>query len=106
MMGIAGVCFNIHFGAILKNLRKPNESESRVPFGGLFKYVTSANYFGECIEWFGFALAASGNKIVGYSWPMFTFANLFPRAVQSHRWYKKKFDNYPNDRKIFFPFIL
>ena len=33
-------------------------------------------------------------------------ANLFPRAISHHRWYKNKFDNYPKNRKAIIPGII
>uniref|UniRef100_A0A915EBN0 Pre-mRNA-splicing factor SPF27 n=1 Tax=Ditylenchus dipsaci TaxID=166011 RepID=A0A915EBN0_9BILA len=30
---------------------------------------------------------------------LFTIANTMPRAIEHHRWYQQKFDNYPKDRK-------
>ena len=51
--------------------------------GGLFEYVSGANYFSECVEWTGFAIAC-------WSWPslvmaLFTIMFLCPRALQYHR---------------------
>ena len=51
--------------------------------GGMFEYVSSANYFGECLEWAGYGVAC-------WSWAgvvMAVFTTLFlgPRALQHHR---------------------
>jgi hypothetical protein len=37
---------------------------------------------------------------------LWTFANLVPRAIDHHRWYKRRFDDYPPDRKAVFPYFL
>ncbi len=103
-MFIFGFAINVHSDSILRNLRKPNETGYKIPYGGLFEFVTAANYFGEFLEWLGFAIAA--NNIGGYIFAINSFLYLFPRAVQSHKWYKQKFENYPKNRKIFFPFVL
>ena len=56
---LAGMFGNIQSDAILRNLRKPGESGYKIPRGGVFEYVSAANYFCETIEWTGFALACS-----------------------------------------------
>lgn len=104
ILWIIGFIINLHSDSILRNLRKPGESGYKIPKQGMFNYVTSANYFGEFLEWLGFAIG--GNNSGGYCFAMFTLANLLPRAMQSHEWYKTKFDDYPKDRKIFFPFLF
>ena len=48
--------------------------------GGMFKYVTAANYFGEILEWTGFAIACWSLPAFAFAW--WTFANLAPRAMQ------------------------
>jgi 3-oxo-5-alpha-steroid 4-dehydrogenase 1 len=48
---------NLHSDSILRNLRKPGETGYKIPMGGLFQYVSAANYFAESIEWVGFAIA-------------------------------------------------
>eukprot|EP00293_Proteomonas_sulcata_P008498 CAMPEP_0184292198 /NCGR_PEP_ID=MMETSP1049-20130417/4030_1 /TAXON_ID=77928 /ORGANISM="Proteomonas sulcata, Strain CCMP704" /LENGTH=41 /DNA_ID= /DNA_START= /DNA_END= /DNA_ORIENTATION= len=35
----------------LRNLRKPGESHYVIPKGGMFNYVSGANFLGEIIEW-------------------------------------------------------
>ena len=70
----------------------------------MFKYVSSPNYFGELVEWLGFAIMAVG--LPGFSFLIWTFANLVPRAIDNHKWYKKNFTDYPPERKAIFPFVL
>jgi hypothetical protein len=52
----AGYLINQQSDAILRNLRKPGESGYKIPQGGLYRWLSSPNYFGEIIEWTGFAL--------------------------------------------------
>ena len=99
-----GVFINLQSDQILINLRKNTEEGYAIPRGGMFKYVSSPNYFGELVEWLGFAIMAAG--LPGFSFFIWTFANLVPRAIDNHKWYKQTFDNYPKDRKAIFPFIL
>jgi len=99
-----GLFMNIQSDYILRNLRKPGETGYKIPQGGLFDYVSCANYTGEVIEWFGFAVAswslpASANLF-------FTVANIVPRALSHHTWYLEKFEDYPKDRKAVIPFVL
>lgn len=98
-----GFYTNVQSDEILMNLRKPGDTNYYIPKGGMFDFVTSANYFGETMEWTGFAIAS--NSWCGVAFAVFTFANLFPRAVATHAWYKKKFQDYPRHRKAFFPYL-
>ena len=73
---IAGMAINLHSDHIIRHLRKPGDTRHYLPRGGMFRYVTSANYFGELTEWTGFA-------ILTWSWAgavfaLWTFANLAP----------------------------
>lgn len=52
--------------------------------GGLFEYITAANYFGEVIEWCGYALASW--SIQGWAFAVFTFCVLLTRAQQHHQY--------------------
>ena len=74
-----------------------------IPYGGLYKYISSPNYFGELIEWFGFALAVG--HLAAWSFFIWCVANLAPRAFAHHKWYKQKFTDYPSDRKALIPFV-
>jgi len=71
----------------------------------MFKYVSGANYFGEMVEWMGFAIASW--SIPSLAFFVFVCSNIGPRAVHHHRWYKNKFGvEYPAGRKAVIPFIL
>lgn len=52
----SGMAINLHSDYIIRHLRKPGDPRHYIPRGGAFRWVSSANYFGEFIEWCGFAL--------------------------------------------------
>jgi protein-S-isoprenylcysteine O-methyltransferase Ste14 len=66
--------------------------------------VSCPNYLGEMLEWFGWALATW--SIAGLAFALYTVANLLPRALQHHRWYRAKFADYPADRKALVPYVI
>ncbi|MCH2023161.1 MAG: DUF1295 domain-containing protein [Saprospiraceae bacterium] len=100
---LSGVFINIKSDNILLNLRKPGETAYKIPEGGLFKYISCPNLFGEIIEWAGFAIMVWA--LPALSFAVWTFANLAPRAIAHHKWYLNKFDEYPKERKAFIPFL-
>ncbi len=99
----AGFVLNLHSDHVLRSLRAPGETGYRIPFGGGFEYVSAPNYLGEILEWVGFALAAQ--TLAAWAFAAFTFANLAPRALSNHRWYREKFPDYPENRRALIPFI-
>lgn len=103
LLFITGMAINWHADTRLINLRKPGETGYKIPHGWLFKYISCPNLFGEIIEWLGFAILTwSLPGVVFFVW---TFANLVPRALAHHRWYRNHFSDYPPNRKAVFPFI-
>ncbi|XP_029642998.1 3-oxo-5-alpha-steroid 4-dehydrogenase 1 [Octopus sinensis] len=98
-----GMAINIHSDHILRTLRKPNETGYKIPQGGMFKYVTAANLFGEIVEWCGFAIACWSLHASAFA--LSTFCVLIPRSYTHHKFYLQKLDNYPKTRKIAIPFI-
>ena len=99
-----GMFINCNSDHIIRHLRKPGDNKHYLPNKGLYKYVTSANYLGEIIEWIGFALLTwSPSGVVFVIW---TFANLFPRAVSIYNLYIKEFGDIVKTKKIIIPFIL
>ena len=75
----------------------------RIPQGPLFRWVSCPNYLGEIVEWLGWAVATW--SLAGLSFAVFTFANLAPRAISHHRWYRERFPDYPRERKALIPFL-
>lgn len=103
LLFLIGAFINLRSDSVLINLRAPGETGYKIPKGFLFDYVSSPNLFGEVIEWGGFALMAW--NLPALTFMIWTFANLVPRAKNHHDWYKKQFADYPQERKIIFPFI-
>ena len=101
---ISGFIINKTADEKLRDLREGSPDEYVIPHGWLFNYISSPHYFGEIIEWAGWAVMTW--SLPGFAFFIFTFANLFPRAVSSHRWYKKNFPEYPSDRKAVIPLII
>jgi len=100
-----GFIINLQSEDILRNLREPGKSGYYIPRGGMFEYVSCANYMGECIEWVGYAIA-SGFALPPLMFAIFTFCFIGRRALSHHEWYKAKFDDYPINRKALIPFLL
>jgi 3-oxo-5-alpha-steroid 4-dehydrogenase 1 len=101
---ITGFAINKSADEKLRSLRYKNPSEYVVPQGWLFNYISCPHYLGEIIEWAGWALMTW--SLSGLAFFIFTFANLFPRAISSHIWYRKIFPDYPAKRKAVIPFII
>jgi 3-oxo-5-alpha-steroid 4-dehydrogenase 1 len=101
---ILGLGINIYSDNILRKLRAPGETGYKIPRGGLYRWVSAPNYLGEIIEWAGLALAASTPAALAFL--AFSVANLLPRAVAHHRWYREHFPAYPAERKAIIPGIL
>lgn len=101
----SGMAINIHSDHIIRSLRKPGDTAHYIPRGGMFRFVTSANYFGEFTEWIGFAILTW--SLPGLVFAIWTFANLAPRARATHKKYIEKFgEPYRNlRRKYILPFI-
>jgi len=102
---LCGMTINIHSDHILRNLRRPGETGYKIPRGGFFEFVSGANFFGECLEWWGFALACW--SLPAFAFAFFTTSNIGPRAIHHHQWYQQKFkEDYPSNRKALIPFLL
>ena len=100
-----GMIINIHSDYIIRHLREPGDTKHYLPKKGMFKYVTSANYFGEFVEWCGFAILTW--SLAGAVFALWTFANLAPRASKIYDNYKKEFGNELDTKKVkrILPFI-
>lgn len=100
-----GMYVNISSDSIIRHLRKPGDNAHYLPEGGMFKYVTSANYFGELLEWVGFAILSW--SLSGALFALWTFANLGPRAARIYERYKQEFPGRLDTERVkrMIPFI-
>ena len=89
---------------MLRSLRKPGQGGYVIPRGGLFEEVSCPNYFGEVVQWIGWAVLTWSPA--GLAFAAFTAANLVPRAVSHHRWYQRTFPGYPRRRRAIIPYLL
>jgi 3-oxo-5-alpha-steroid 4-dehydrogenase 1 len=107
LVGIAlflvGAGINFHADQVLFNLRKPGETDYKIPRGGMYRWISCPNYFGEILEWIGWAVMTW--SLPGLVFAVWTAANLAPRAITHHKWYRATFPDYPRDRKALVPFI-
>jgi 3-oxo-5-alpha-steroid 4-dehydrogenase 1 len=101
---VTGFIINKMADEKLRRLRKGKGEGYSIPRGWLFSFISSPHYFGEMIEWGGWAVMTW--SVPGLAFFIFTFANLFPRAIASHKWYRQNFPDYPADRKAIIPFII
>lgn len=101
---ITGMIINIWADEKLIHLRKTRSNGYQIPYGGLFGKISCPNFFGEIIEWLGFATLCW--SLPSLSFFVWTLCNLLPRALDHHRWYKRQFADYPANRKAVFPYLL
>lgn len=101
---LVGAIINIWSDNYLLSLRKPGETGYRLPNKGLFRWVSCPNLMGEILEWAGFAVLCW--NLPALSFAVWTAANLIPRAISHHRWYRTHFAEYPARRKAIIPWVL
>ncbi len=99
-----GFALNKYSDQTLIQLRHPGEEGYRIPYGGPFRWVSCPNYLGEILQWAGWALASWNPG--GLAFFVWTAANLAPRALSTHRWYRRNFPDYPQDRKALIPYVI
>ena len=100
-----GMGINHNSDRVIRRLRKPGDTRHYLPDKGLYRYVTSANYFGEFVEWCGFALLTLSWS--GAVFALWTFANLAPRAWRIHKRYESEFPvaMAEHPRKCLIPYV-
>lgn len=101
----AGMAINLNSDSVIRHLRKPGDTNHYLPKKGFYKYVTSANYFGEIVEWAGFAILTW--SLSGLVFLIWTMANLVPRANSIYKKYKVEFKDEFDEHSLkrVFPFI-
>lgn len=100
---VIGFAIHVYSDRIIGRLRRRGEHGYQIPQGGLFRWISCPNYLGEIIEWAGWALASWSPPALAFA--VFTVANLAPRALAHHRWYRQTFGDYPRARRALVPFL-
>ena len=104
LLFFVGMAVNLHSDHVIRHLRKPGDTKHYLPEKGMYRYVTSANYLGEIVEWTGFAIAAA--TLAAWVFPLWTAANLVPRAHAIYNRYREEFGKKAlATRKRIIPFI-
>lgn len=99
-----GFAINKHADGVLRALWDPENPGYRIPYGGMYRFISCPNYFGEIMTWLGWAVMTW--SLAGLFFVVWTAANLVPRARVHHAWYLKKFPDYPRERKAILPFLF
>lgn len=99
-----GLAVNASADRALRRLRTPGQTGYVIPEGPLFSWVSCPNYAGEIVEWCGWALLTW--SLPGLAFAAYTTANLAPRALTHHDWYRRTFPDYPPRRRALVPFLL
>ena len=102
---LVGMGINHNSDRVIRNLRKPGDTKHYIPRKGMYKYVTSANYFGEIVEWIGFAILSWSP--CGVLFAFWSICNLAPRSKSLTEKYIKEFgEEYSSlGKKNLIPFI-
>lgn len=103
MLFVGGFLVNRWADAVLHRMRRA-QADYAIPRGGLYEDISCPNYFGEIVQWVGWAILTW--SLAGLSFAVFSAANLIPRAVAHHRWYQRQFPDYPRRRCAIFPRVL
>jgi 3-oxo-5-alpha-steroid 4-dehydrogenase 1 len=101
---LIGAGINLWSDNKLIGLRAGGQQGYSIPRGGLFERVSCPNHLGEIIEWTGFALMCW--NLPALSFAIWTAANLIPRALSHHAWYRRTFADYPANRCAVIPGLI
>ncbi|CAN6229261.1 unnamed protein product [Urochloa humidicola] len=92
--------------AILGSLREHKDSDEYViPCGDWFSRVSCPHYLAELVIYLGMLIASGGSDVPVWFLYLFVITNLSFAAVQTHKWYLQKFEDYPRSRYAIIPFV-
>ncbi|KAH8959714.1 hypothetical protein BDL97_06G092000 [Sphagnum fallax] len=100
---LLGICGNFYHHYLLSCLREDGNNKNKyvVPHGGLFKLLVCPHYVFEIIDFIG--MATISQTILGFCCTFFVVVYLTGRTSQTKKWYAKKVEGFPQDRKILIP---
>jgi hypothetical protein len=102
---LGGAAINVWADYRLIALRKNRSAtDYGIPRGGLFNHISCPNHLGEIVEWAGFAVMCW--NLPALSFAIWTAANLMPRSLSHHRWYRQTLAGYPDGRKAVIPYVV
>jgi 3-oxo-5-alpha-steroid 4-dehydrogenase 1 len=105
LLFVLGAALNMISDATLRRLRAAHPHQYSIPYGGMFYWVSCPHYLGELLEWTGFCIACNFS-LASTAFALYTAANLIPRGVAHHEWYRQTFAaRYPAHRKAVIPFL-
>lgn len=89
LLFFCGMVINIQSDRYIRSLRVTGDSKHYYPCKGFYRFVTSANYLGELIEWLGFAVLTWSPA--GALFVFWTACNLVPRSDTIYKKYARDF---------------
>ncbi len=101
-----GMVVNIYADRVIRNLRSDvTDNNYYLPKGWMFNKISSANYFGEIVEWVGFAILTW--SIPGFVFVLWSFSNIVPRSKAVYARYTQFFGEEFTSLKRYkiFPYI-
>ncbi|GLU19798.1 hypothetical protein SLE2022_360250 [Rubroshorea leprosula] len=93
--------------AILGSIREHRDQSDKyvIPSGDWFDMVSSPHYLAEMVIYAGLLIASGGTDFTIWLLLAFVVANLAFAAAETQRWYLKKFEDYPHNRRILLPVL-
>ncbi|XP_021889256.1 polyprenol reductase 2 isoform X3 [Carica papaya] len=94
--------------SVLGSLRQHanHVNEYVIPHGDWFELVSSPHYLAEIVIYAGLLVTSGGADLTIWLLFVFVAGNLSLAAAETHRWYLRKFENYPRSRHVIIPFIF
>jgi len=100
-----------HCHKILAKLRRNKSGHIvstgyKIPRGDWFEYVSCPHYFSECLIYLSICMVLGG---FNYTWWWLTSYVCLTQvflAMNTHKWYQTKFEDYPQNRKMLIPYIF
>ncbi|CAI8054547.1 Steroid 5-alpha-reductase DET2 [Geodia barretti] len=80
------------------------DTKHAIPKGPLYFLISCPNYFGEGLQWFGWAVMTW--SLAGLVLWLVSEATFVPRSRQNHKWLRNQFLDYPSLRRGLIPFIF